>query len=373
LRWLTPALAVVVAAAAGSVISAVTATARDSLPPRSAQQLLVDVQTAQLKGLSGTLSQTAELGLPALPGLGGSSSDFSSMVSGSHTLRVWYAGPERVRVALMGKLGESDLIRNGSDVWTWSSTGKSVSHLSLPATSPGGKSADTAAPTTALTPQQAAEAAIKAITPTTRVTTDPTAVVAGRPAYQLVLEPKDTGTLVGSVRIAIDGATHIPTQVQVYAKGASAPALEVGFTSFNPTTPAASVFDFTPPAGATVTEQSLPTPSQKAGPSAPGAAQMLKGTTRPQVVGQGWSSVVVATLPIEPPKVSSGDTPGSGDTSPPLAALTSVLDSLPPVSGSWGSGHLLQGTLFTVLVTDDGRVAVGAVSPQALYDALAAP
>jgi len=48
-----------------------------------------------------------------------------------------------------------------------------------------------------------------------------------------------------------------------------------------------------------------------------------------------------------------------------------VLNMLPKVSGSWGSGHEFAGTLFTVLVTDDGRVFAGAVTPQKLYEAAA--
>ena len=49
-----------------------------------------------------------------------------------------------------------------------------------------------------------------------------------------------------------------------------------------------------------------------------------------------------------------------------------MLDLLPKVSGAWGTGHLLEGTLFSAVLTDDGRVAVGAVTPQTLYAALAA-
>ena len=44
--------------------------------------------------------------------------------------------------------------------------------------------------------------------------------------------------------------------------------------------------------------------------------------------------------------------------------------SCPKVSGSWGSGRLLAGTAFSVVITDDGRVAAGAVGPKLLYDAL---
>ena len=53
------------------------------------------------------------------------------------------------------------------------------------------------------------------------------------------------------------------------------------------------------------------------------------------------------------------------------AELQSVLGSLPQVSGAWGSGRLLQSALFSVLLTDDGRVLGGAVAPEALYEAAA--
>jgi hypothetical protein len=37
------------------------------------------------------------------------------------------------------------------------------------------------------------------------------------------------------------------------------------------------------------------------------------------------------------------------------------------VSGSWGSGHLLRTTLFSVLITNNGHVLIGAVQPSVLY------
>jgi hypothetical protein len=42
---------------------------------------------------------------------------------------------------------------------------------------------------------------------------------------------------------------------------------------------------------------------------------------------------------------------------------------LPQVSGTWGSGRLLQSALLSVLLTDDGRVIAGPVAPELLYDA----
>jgi hypothetical protein len=175
--------------------------------------------------------------------------------------------------------------------------------------------------------------------------------VAGRPAYQLDLTPRDPRSLVGSVRIAIDGSTHIPTRVQVFARGATSPAFEVGFTSFSTAAPPASTFAFQPPPGATVKQGSASRPQQDTRGSAGRAG------ASPQVVGKGWTSVVIAPV-------------GSGSTDP-RSSLASVLKALPEVTGSWGSGHLLRGPLFSAVLTDDGRVAIGAVAPRMLYDALA--
>jgi outer membrane lipoprotein-sorting protein len=390
IRWAVPgAVVAIVLAAAG--LTAVTADASPTLPPRSAAELLVDVQTASVATLSGTVVQTAELGLPDLPVQMGSrgSADFTSLVSGTHTLRVWYSGDDQQRLALLGTLGESDIVRNGSDVWTWSSADNSATHYQIPAR-PDGADADQQPPESALamTPQQAADAALAAIDPTTSVTTDGTAEVADRAAYELVLAPKDTTSLIGEVRIAIDAEQHIPLRVRVIAKGASTPAFEVGFSQISFDAPGAEQFQFSPPPGATVTESgpAEDAPGQAAPQLAPDAAAPDTAgqdgpptfvSDEPTVVGTGWTSIVVATLPpasAEPsPTPTDGSTPDGAtpDSADPGRAaggeLQSVLGSLPQVSGDWGSGRLLQSTLFSVLITDDGRVLAGAVAPDALY------
>ena len=37
------------------------------------------------------------------------------------------------------------------------------------------------------------------------------------------------------------------------------------------------------------------------------------------------------------------------------------------VHGAWGSGRLLHTSLLSILITNDGRVLVGAVTPSVLY------
>ena len=135
LRWLVPSAAAVVVIGGGAAAGTIVASADPSLPERSAAQLLVDVQNARVDGFSGTVVQTADLGLPALPGLTGNGGDvdLSRLIAGSNTARVWYAGEDKVRLALLGTLGETDVVRNGSDVWVWNSTQNSGTHAKLPA------------------------------------------------------------------------------------------------------------------------------------------------------------------------------------------------------------------------------------------------
>jgi len=345
LRWAVPAAAAVAVVGAGVAAKTLAVAAEPDLPARTAAQLLVDLQTARLDGLSGTVVEHADLGLPAIPLLtGDQSAKLTSLVSGKHTLHVWYSGPDRARVSLLGTQGQSDIIHNGADTWIWDSQAKEAQHFKGSpdaAARPGATPLPSDLPKS---PQEAADLALKAIDPTTRVATDPTAEVAGRPAYQLDLVPRDSRSRIGSVRIAIDGATHVPTRVQVFAKGASTPALQVGFTSFSTATPPASTFAFQPPPGATV-KQGSATMRPQIGHATP--------ATAPRVVGKGWTTVLVAHV---------------GHTADGLAGM---LRSLPTVSGAWGSGHLLEGSLFSAVLTGDGRLAVGAVSPKMLYHALA--
>ena len=354
LRWLVPSAAAVVVIGGGAAAGTIAASADPSLPPRSAAQLLVDVQNAKIDGLSGTVVETADLGLPALSGLGSNGADITKLVAGSNTARVWYAGEDKARVALVGTLGETDVIRNGSDVWTWRSADNTATHLSIPAGSADKK--PSALPSgVPSTPQEAADAALAAIDPTTSVSTTGAASVAGRDAYELVLAPKDSASLIGQVRLAIDAEQHIPLRVEVYAKGANNPAVRIAFQQISFAVPDAEQFTFNPPPGAKVNTEK-PDELKKEADSA--KAQRTAGA-KPTVVGTGWTSILVTKLP-------TGDAAAKGSDG---VQAQSLIDALPKVSGSWGSGHLLASSLFSALVTDDGKVLVGAVAPEKLYEA----
>lgn len=326
---------------------AMSADASPTLPAKSPAALLAGMDKTTSPAFSGTVVQHADLGLPDITGLGGGrgSSDLSSLVTGSHTMRVWYDGPQKVRLALLGTLGESDLIRNNNQLWSWSSQKNEVTRYALPTDKSGKSQKPLAQPTT---PEDAAKQILADVNPTTKVTTDGTSSVAGRSAYQLVIAPRDTRSTIGKIEVAVDSKTYSALRVQIYAKNAQKPAFEVGFTQVSFSKPSASEFQFTPPKGATVKNGHID------GLSAP--QQGKHSPSAPTVVGNGWTSVLV--LKQDKPVKPGGE-------------FGAMLGQLPRVSGSWGSGQLFTSSLVNALITDDGRLIVGAVPANQLYAAAA--
>jgi hypothetical protein len=339
MRWAVPVGAVAVVGAAIGAAPVIAAAQGDpSLPPKTAAELLVAAAQARQVDhpLSGTIVQNASLGLPPLPEDRSGSSPVS-LLSGSHTARIWYGDRRHVRAALIDTGSELDYIRNGADTWEWSSAKNTATHGTIdekqqrpPEPKPSG---------TPLTPQQAADRVLAAVGKTTTVRVDPTARVAGREVYELVLSPKDGRSLVGQVRMALDGTTYVPLRVQVYPRGSNSPAAEVGFTSVTFTKPAAANFAFTPPHGAKVVQRSDQAPVHRAPEHAP-----------PRKIGDGWTTVVQLSMPKD-------------------AANGGMADVLRRAATPVPGGRVLRTKLFSLLLTDDGRLFAGAVTPDVLTQA----
>lgn len=363
LAWAVPAVALAVVAAAVTI--PMVASASPSLPHRSAAQLLVDVSRASATPMSGTVVETARLGLPALPDVGGTAISPATLLAGSHTARVWYDGADKARIALVGNLAETDLVRNGRDVWLWTSGQNTAQHVRLPAAPTHQRAASPSpSPAESLTPQQAAKQALAAVDPTTKVTVDGTASVAGRSAYELVLAPRDARSLVGDVRIAVDAKTSVPLRVQIHAAGATGrPAFETTFTSVSFSRPSASVFRFSPPPGAKVTTSRLPSGSEDMS----GPARTAQQQSAPKVIGKGWTAVLELSG-VSLPSGARGSGDGRNSSADQLSALRKAMT---PVSGAFGSGQVLRTKLVSVLLLDDGRAFVGAVPPAILEQAAA--
>nr|WP_284288418.1 ATP-binding cassette domain-containing protein [Angustibacter aerolatus] len=110
---------------------------------------------------------------------------------------------------------------------------------------------------TATTPQDAAKQALAAVDPSTKVSLTKSTKVAGRDAY----EPGAAAAHDRHARRPGAGRRRrrhqAPLRVQVFAKGASSPAYETGFTGLSYGDPGDEVFRFTPPKGTKPVEKTV--------------------------------------------------------------------------------------------------------------------
>ncbi|WP_244266511.1 hypothetical protein [Pseudarthrobacter chlorophenolicus] len=139
-RWL-PALAVPVVIAGAALAGTLPASAGDPLPQKTPEEVLVLAATHHAQAFSGTIEQSSDFGLPALPSTAASSDPASAggaasvveFLSGQHTARIYVNGATKVRMQVVDRLAERDVIRRDSDVWFYSSKDNSAAHLTLPA------------------------------------------------------------------------------------------------------------------------------------------------------------------------------------------------------------------------------------------------
>ncbi|MEV6112423.1 DUF2092 domain-containing protein [Streptomyces sp. NPDC052109] len=367
-RYAVPVAVVGVAAATIGLVPALAASGDPDLPRITAQQLIDKIAKSDVQQLSGTVRISTDLGLPNLGGLenslasgaakgsgDGSSADpqskLTSLVSGTHTLRVAADGPERQKLSLLESGSEYSLIHNGKDEWGYDSKSNEVYH---------GTSADSGKDHGAeppATPKDFADQALKSVDDTTSVTVDGTERVAGRDAYKLLVKPRQSGTTVGAISIAVDAKTGMPLKFTLTPKSGGAAVLDAGFTQVSFARPAASTFEFTAPKGAKVTEQKKDaTARQEQRPGMGFAGDHGKGT----VLGKGWTSV--ATFDTG----AKGGLP-TGSRGGDLGGFLGSLGD--KVTGKFGKGTVFSTRLVNALVTDDGRVYVGAVTKDALVKA----
>ncbi|MFI2204042.1 outer membrane lipoprotein carrier protein LolA [Streptomyces sp. NPDC020192] len=367
-RYAVPVAVVGVAAATIGLVPALAASGDPDLPKITAKQLIDKIAKSDVQQLSGTVKISTDLGLPNLGGLenslasgatkgsgDGSSADpqakLTELVSGTHTLRVAADGPDKQKVSLLESGSEYSVFHDGTNVWGYDSKTNEVVH---------GTSADSGKDRKAeppATPKDFADQALKAVDDTTSVTVDGTEQVAGRAAYKLLIKPRQSGTTVGAISIAVDSKTGMPLKFTLTPKSGGAAVVDAGFTEVSFAKPSAATFDFTPPKGAKVTEQKKDAKDREHAPGMGFGEDHGKGT----VLGKGWTSI--ATFETG----AKGGLPTGGSKAGDLGGFLGSLGD--KVSGKFGKGTVFSTRLVNVLMTDDGKVYAGAVTKGALVKA----
>ncbi|MGC9498307.1 LolA family protein [Streptomyces sp. WG7] len=379
-RYVVPVAVMGVAAATIGLVPAIADSGDPDLPKVTAEQLIEKIAKSDVQQLSGTVKISTDLGLPDLGGLesglmsgmaGGSggpggdeegsaadpSAKLTELVTGTHTLRVAADGPDRQKLSLLENAAEYSLIHDGKDVWGYDSKSNEVYHSTISG------SAEQPEKEVPATPKDFADQALKAVDDTTSVTVDGTAQVAGRDAYRLMIKPKQSGSTVGAISVAVDAKTGMPLKFTLTPASGGAAVVDAGFTEVSFAKPDASTFDFTPPKGAKVTEGDEVAEAPERGREAGGdLAEEMDGLAEqggPEVIGEGWNSI--ATF----------DTGGQGlPTASAGGDLGGFLGSFgDQVKGDFGSGTVFKTRLVNALITDDGKVYAGAVTKDALVKA----
>lgn len=342
-----------------AALSLPNATAEPTLPEVGPEKLVESVMTAEPSAFSGTVQVDNAMGLPALPGGAGEDGGGATamLADGEHTMRVWSDGADRHRVSLPSEAGERTIVHDGSTVWTWDSASRTASRSDVdPAKKQ--KLDQHHVQDRPADPAEAAQAFVGTLRESSTVTVDGTASVAGRDAYELVLTPKPTErTVLREVRVAVDAEKRMPLNVVVNTHGSDDPALQVGFSELDMTAPEARLFQFTPPAGATVEEP-------KGDDKAPEQAQKPPH----RKVGDGWDTVMLSRLPEQALQQGGEQNRQDGPGGQNIQGLAQQVGT--KVSGPWGDGWVVTTKAGSALLTSDGRVAIGAVPEQVLTDAI---
>ncbi|WP_420112363.1 LolA family protein [Pseudactinotalea sp.] len=385
LRWTVPAAAAVAVVAAATIPTLASADSAD-LPEVTPDELVAAIAEAEPVPMSGSAVYTARLGLPEIPTELTGGADPLNLLAGSSTIRTWTDAESRSRISLLGSTSEYSVVTNGPEAWTYASGSNEVTHVTLgPDTQQRLSDAEeeqAAAQSagTVPTPQQLAQDALERAREHADVAIADATVVAGRDAYQVVITPTDAGTLVDRFVIAVDGETLTPLSVQVWSVEATdAPAVELAYTDVSFTAPSDAALTFSVPSGAEVQEKVLEIGDAQGQHHPDG---LPEGVT---VTGEGFATIVERTdvdvqglLAGDPAAVADelddsplGGGPG-GDLIDELGGHGTDLDAAAlyeqlttPVDG----GRLLSSALLSVLITDDGRVLVGAVPGEALLEA----
>ncbi|MFD9076960.1 LolA family protein [Streptomyces lasiicapitis] len=390
-RYVVPLAVAGVAAATIGLVPALATSGDPDLKDITAQELIEKIAASDTEQLSGTVKISTDLGLPSFGGSGlaggfgpgagggggegggeggkGSAADPSAklmeLASGTHTLRVAADGPDKQKLSVLDDAAEYSLIHNGDDVWAYDSASNEAYHSKEAGKQEGRKGEKELGKELPATPKEFAEQALKAADKSrTSVKVDGSAQVAGRDAYRLVLKPKESGSTVGQITIAVDAKTGTPLKFTLSPAGGGSAVVDAGFTKVDFGKPSASTFDFKPPKGTKVTEES-DAAKGKGGEHGEGFSGVEGGGLN--VIGDGWTSIAELKTPGGQGLPTSGSGADSGDVPPEAEKFLNSLGD--QVKGDFGSGTVFKTRLINALITDDGKVYVGAVTKDALVKA----
>ena len=251
------------------------------------------------------------------------------------------------------------MIHNGSDVWAWASQRNEATHCYAADHGAAGRTPARCRACCRPAPAAGRRAGARGDRPDHRGDRRPVGAVAGRDAYELVLGaagPPLPGRLRSGSRST--PRQHVPLRFEVFAKGSDDPAYQMAFTRgrLRPAGPGAVRLQ--PAARGEGHQQDARPPGPARRPDHASAAPRRPGPPSSAPAGPPCWSPAPSGRPAWSPQ-RQGATAGRSQRQ-----LGAVLTALPAVSAAPGAAaSCCRSELFTALLTDDGRVLIGAVTP----------
>jgi outer membrane lipoprotein-sorting protein len=180
-------------------------------------------------------------------GLLGASEGGDTGDSGPRTARVWRGGPDRLRAELQGENGDRVLVRNGDRVSIYDGASNTLKIGEKPEAA-----SESTSDLPGASPEEIDEL-LAEIAPSSSLTTGAPVEVAGRWAYPLTLEPRDSGTtLVERAEALVDAEAFVPLLFELYAEGRPEPVARYEAQDFQVGPVPDARFEFETPPDATV-------------------------------------------------------------------------------------------------------------------------
>jgi len=409
-KWI-PAFVAPATVVALSIAVPMQANAEIDLPDKTASEILQMMNNDPDMSFSGRVTKVSNLGLPPIGNMPDVSesmveemeenmpegmeefiprvtesnmvTDLVEIISGTHEARIYVDGPDKLKIQILDPMSERSITVNGDTVWFYDDDKLAAQYMTIDTAELEAKASEYEAENAAEIEQYIAELPFDINNPAevadyvlaeaseySTITVGADQNVAGRAAYELIATPLAAESTVQYVSVAIDAETGMALNVKVVAKGQVEPAMEIGFTSIDYSTPDASIFEFAPSSDVTVTEMEMPEEFTIDGEtytkeelqaeleaSKPTEAEYeeLKAQyeameNKPVVYENGWATVVEMTL--------SDDMPVEMFQSELFSEMTMQVDG----------GQVISTSLVNVLITDDGRVLAGAVNTDYLLE-----
>jgi outer membrane lipoprotein-sorting protein len=186
----------------------------------------------------------------------------SSNIQGSDPLltgatgRLWLSADHRVRLELQSNNGDAQAVLNNGAFWIYDPTANTVYRGNLP--NDTAKTKEPKQKTDTIPSIAQIQSDLNKLMQRANVSGANPTDVAGQPAYSVRITPKHDGGLLGAAELAWDSNHGVPLKISVFARGSSAPVLELAATDITYGKVAASNFTVSPPSGATVVKVSVP-------------------------------------------------------------------------------------------------------------------